>query len=50
MNGAGMNESAKTNAERLEVALDSADPSTVLALAVELRDSGLSQSELYAVF
>ena len=45
-----MNEPAKINIERLEAALDSADPGAVHALAIELRDSGLSQSELYAVF
>ena len=45
-----MNESSRSNVERLEEALNSSDSRAVYALAVELRDAGLSQTELLAVF
>jgi hypothetical protein len=45
-----MSDPAEVNVARLEAALDSGVPDAVHALAVELRDSGLAPSELYAVF
>ena len=45
-----MNDSEASHVERLENALNSSKSGAVYALAVELRDGGLTQAELLAVF
>ena len=45
-----MSESAASHVDRLENALNSIETGAVYALAVELRDSGLTRAELLAVF
>jgi hypothetical protein len=47
---AAMSEPRRDPVERLEEALDSSDAGAAYALAVELRDAGLTQAELLAVF
>jgi hypothetical protein len=45
-----MSDFAASHVDRLEEALNSIESGAVYALAVELRDSGLTQAELLAVF